>query len=78
MNFNVAEIGANRLEKDLLKDKKEYPQRICGILKSEMKFILENYLELTNLNLNLEIVDGEYEIKIKAKAKHIKSIGTLP
>lgn len=78
MGLNIAEIGGKRLEKVLIKDKKENPKKMCDLLKSDLRFLFENYMEINNLELNFEIVDSKYQIEIKVQAKRLKGFGSLP
>lgn len=78
MNLNVAEIGGKRLERVLVKDKKENPQRMCDLLKSDLRFLFENYMEINKLDLNFNIVDSKYQIEITVNAKRLKGFGSLP
>ena len=78
MNLNIAGIGERRLEKVLIKDKKENPKKMCDILKSDLKFLFENYMEINNLDLDFEMVDGKYQAEIKVQAKRLKGFGSLP
>jgi len=78
MSLNIAEIGGKRLEKVLIKDKKENPTKMCDLLKSDLRFLFENYMEINNLDLNFEIVDSRYQIQVKVQAKRLKSFGSLP
>lgn len=78
MGYNIAEIGGKRLERVLIKDKKENPTRMCDLLKSDLKFLFENYMEINNLDINFDIEDSVYQIQIKVQAKRLKSFGSLP
>lgn len=78
MNIKIAEIGERRLEKVLIKDKKENPKQILKLLKSDLSTLFENYMEIKNLNLNFDIVDSVYELKIDVQANRLKSFGCLP
>lgn len=78
MGLNVAGIGERRLEKVLIKDKKENPKKMCDLLKSDLRFLFENYMEINNLDLDFEIVDSKYQIEIKVQAKRLKGFGSLP
>ena len=74
---SVAEIGGARLEKVLLKDKKQNPKLILELVKSEIATLLENYMELVEVNADIEFEGGFYELKVSAKARQIKTIGML-
>ncbi|MDD4815589.1 MAG: cell division topological specificity factor MinE [Clostridia bacterium] len=78
MNIRVAEIGEKRLEKVLIKDKKENPKQILKLLRSDLSTLFENYMEIKNLNLNFDIVESVYELKIDVQAKRLKNFGCLP
>ena len=78
MNIKIAEIGERRLEKVLIKDKKENPKQILKLLKSDLSTLFENYMEIKNLNLNFDIVDSVYELKIDVQANRLKNFGCLP
>lgn len=78
MKSNIAQIGEMRLEKVLLRDKRENPQKVCSLLKSEIGGILKNYMEVSSLCIEFDIVGGEYVLTLQAKAKHLKNINALP
>lgn len=78
MNIKIAEIGEKRLEKVLIKDKKENPKQILKLLRSDLSTLFENYMEIKNINLNFEIVESIYELKIDVQANRLKNFGCIP
>ncbi|MDD2227007.1 MAG: hypothetical protein PHH71_00275 [Clostridia bacterium] len=78
MGINVSEIGERRLEQVLVKDKKESPKRICDLLKSDLNFLFENYMDVSKLDMNFDVINGIYQIDIKVQARRLKGFGSLP
>lgn len=74
----LAEIGAMRIQKVLVKDKKQNPKQIASLLKSDLSSLFQNYMELENLEVSFDIENGTYKLSINAKASRIKNFGTLP
>ena len=75
--YNIAKLGEIRLQNVLLKDKQQNPKVILNMLKSDLKNLLENYMEIATLNADIEIENGFYKLKVEANARQIKTIGTL-
>jgi len=78
MGMNISEIGEKRLEQVLVKDKKESPKRICDLLKSDLNFLFENYMNVSKLDMNFDVINGIYQIDIKVQAQRLKGFGSLP
>ena len=75
MGKEMALIGADRLKGVLIQDKKENPLKIINILKSEIVYVLQNYMEISNDDLDFDIVvsnEGKYIINFSAKANRLK------
>lgn len=65
----------DRLRNIMVVDKKENPQRIERLLKSELLYVLKNYFEVSYDGLDVSIcVDekGEYNLNVFLKSKFIK------
>ena len=41
----------NRLKNMLIKDKQDNPQKVTGVLKSEILYVLKNYMEILYINV---------------------------
>ena len=66
-----------RLEEVLLRDKNQNPKAIINLLKSDIRDVLENYMELTFLDVDFEVVGAGYSLKISASANHVKNVGNF-
>lgn len=75
--MQIAQIGEMRLEKVLLKDKKDNPKIILEMLKSDLKSLFQNYMEIDGINLGFDIDDKVYKLNITATATRIKSFGVI-
>ncbi len=72
--------SANRVKKILTFDKRQDPIKLKGLIESDIKNVLSQYLELDELGVECDIdVDVEgIHLNIYARAKRAKFIGTLP
>lgn len=65
----------DRLKSMAIIDKTETTPKINKVLKAEVLYLLNNYLDITAENLDVDLgVDnnGEYVLSIFAKARHLK------
>lgn len=72
-----AEISERRLEKVLYKDKKQNPNQILNLLKSDLYVLFNNYMVVNNIDLKFELNNGVYSLLINAKANRIKNFCSL-
>lgn len=72
---NLSKIDKNRLKNIILSDKMLNKDDMTTSLKSELKFVLSNYFELSgSILVSLSIDENNlFDIKIFSKAKRIKS-----
>ena len=72
---NLSKIDKNRLKNIILSDKMLNKDDMITSLKSELKFVLSNYFELSgSILVSLSIDENNlFDIKIFSKAKRIKS-----
>lgn len=64
-----------RLRNVLVKNKEDNPLKIKNILKSELLYVLKNYMEVTAENIDLNITinnSGYYQLDLIATARRIK------
>lgn len=77
--MKINDVGDNRLVRILAGDKRQNPQKICSLLSSDLKVLLESYAELDgDVEVELLCEDGTFYLDIKAKANRMKSLGVLP
>lgn len=65
----------DRLKEMIIIDKKENPQRIERLIKSELLYVLKNYFEVTydGLDVDLYVDDnGKYNLEVRLKSGIIK------
>lgn len=65
----------DRLKSMIIIDKKENPQRIERLIKSELLYVLKNYFDVTYENLEVDIFvdkDGAYNLNLNLKSNTIK------
>jgi len=61
----------NRIKQMLINDKKENPNKLIGILKSEIFYILKNYMDIGSDDIVLDIgIDnnGKYLLSINVES----------
>ncbi len=75
MDYSIS----NRMEFILNKDKMCDPQRVCEILKEELKPIIENYISLkTEPMVRYKKEDNKNIFFIEINAERIKPFGYIP
>lgn len=65
----------DRLKNIVIIDKKENPQRIERLLKSELLYVLKNYFDISyeDLDVSLGVTEGgEYALSVSLLSKVIK------
>ncbi len=70
----------NRLKNIIVADKKENPDKIERLLKSEIINVLKNYFEITSEDVSLSILindDGKYDLQINAISGFLKIAHTF-
>ena len=77
--MKIADVGDHRLVRILAGDKGQNPEKICSLLSSDLKKLLQCYAELDG-DVEVELIqeDGMFYLDIKAKANRMKSLGVLP
>jgi len=79
-NTSMSTYCETRLRNMVIKDKKDNPQKINGVLKAELLYVLRNYLDLKEYDLDIDISinnKGYYHIVIEADCKNIKNISYI-
>jgi septum formation topological specificity factor MinE len=70
----------DRLKNILITDKKQNPQKIENIVKSEVYYIIKNYFELSidDFNVNIDVDhNNKYVVNINFESNNIKIAHTL-
>ena len=70
----------NRLKQVLFNDKKENPQKIINIIKSEILYILKNYMEIKAEDVDIDIQldeNGNYKLELIGKIQRLKMISSI-
>ena len=73
-------IGEERLKNILISDKKQNPERMVKIIKSEMLYLLRNYFELCDEDLSVSIAvnsSNMYDVNINFLANSLKVAKTF-
>ena len=73
MMQNIALLD-NRLKQILINDKKDNPIKIVGLIKSEIFYVLKNYMDIKLEDINLDIgIDnnGKYLITMSCEVARI-------
>ena len=73
-------IGSDRLKNILISDKKQNPQKMVKIIKSEVTYLLRNYFEICDEDVNVKIDVGSqnmYEVDINFVSSAIKIAKTF-
>lgn len=72
---NLVAIGSERLKGVLIQDKKENPNKIIGVLRSEIISVLNSYMEVAESDFDFDIVvnsEGKFVVNFSAKANRLK------
>lgn len=67
-------IVDNRLKQILMNDKKDNPNKIAGLIKSEIFFVLKNYMDVKIDDIQFDIgIDnyGKYVVTFNAEVSRI-------
>ena len=74
MSYKICE----RLDEILKKDKINYPQELCDILKEEIKPIILNYIDLDDdIRVRYKEENGKNIFWIELSANRIKTFGYI-
>lgn len=74
----IAEIGSDRLNNVLVRDKNESPAKLINILKSELNNLFNSYVELDDIiDIKMITTQGKINFEIKIKAVRIKEYGKV-
>lgn len=77
MKFSIAQIGQNRLKRVLIEDKQNNPQKLCEVLKSDIKNVADCYVEDANIEIQANQSEEGVVFNIKIKCARVKSFGVL-
>lgn len=72
--------GTNRLKNVLSMDKNDNPIKITNVLKSDLLFLLSNYMEISPEDLDLVISvepGGGYKLEVQAQVRRLKLLGSF-
>lgn len=77
MKFSIAQIGENRLKRVLVEDKQNNPQRLCDVLKSDIKNVLDCYVENSQVEIQSYQSEEGVTFAVTIKCTRVKSFGVL-
>jgi len=80
MKNELQVLCENRLRQVLYNDKKENPHKVLNIIKSEILYVLKNYMEIKAEDMDIIInIDefGSYKLEIKASINRLKMISAI-
>lgn len=69
-----------RLRNVLKSDKRDNPNKILNVLKSDILYVLKNYMEITSddLDVNINVTSaGTYSITILADVNRLKTLNCI-
>lgn len=72
--MNQLSVVNDRLKNMLINDKKDNPNKIVGLLKSEIFYVLKNYMDIDQDDIYFDIGidnDGSYQLSFNAEVKRI-------
>jgi len=72
--MNQISVVNARLKNMLINDKKDNPNKIVGLIKSEIYYVLKNYMDINQDDIFFDIGidnDGVYQISFNAEVKRI-------
>lgn len=79
MQTTYADIGKTRLEKVLFKEKANHPTKVCEVVKSDIKTLMNNYAEVDeDVNVAIDTDKDGFVFNIQVHAKRLKTFGSLP
>ena len=67
-------VVSTRLKNMLINDKKDNPNKIIGLIKSEIYFVLKNYMDIDQDDICFDMGidnDGSYRLSFSAEVKRI-------
>ncbi len=77
---NELTVCTERLRNVLINDKKDNPNKILNVLKSDILYVLKNYMEISSddLDLNINVTSvGTYKITILADVTRLKTLNCI-
>ncbi len=77
---NELSVCNERLKNVLVIDKKDNPNKILNVLKSDILYVLKNYMEINNENLEVNIAVtqlGTYNITVLANVSRLKTLNCI-
>lgn len=77
---NELVVCNERLKNVLKSDKRDNPNKILNVLKSDILYILKNYMEINsdNLDVNINVTSmGTYNITILANVNRLKTLNYI-
>ena len=77
---NELVVCNERLRNVLKIDKRDNPNKIINVLKSDILYVLKNYMEINsdNLEVNINITSvGTYNITILANVNRLKTLNCI-
>lgn len=72
--------GVSRLKNVLSIDKNDNPIKITNVLKSDLIYLLSNYMEISPEDLDLVISveqGGGYKLEVEAQVRRLKVLGAF-
>lgn len=76
---NISDLGQNRLTRILAGDKNQSPERFCSLIKSDLKNLLNHYVELNgDVSVSLQQLEDEFVFFVSFKAIRMKNLGIIP
>lgn len=77
---NELMVCNERLRNVLKSDKRDNPNKILNVLKSDILYVLKNYMEITSddLDVNINVTSsGTYSITILANVNRLKTLNCI-
>ncbi len=74
------QMVATRLKGMLTNDKKENPIKLENVIKSEMLYVLKNYMDIKSDDIDFAInvdCNGKYEISLYLKVDRLKLVNYI-
>ena len=78
--YNGKEKGVLRLKNVLLADKYTSPDRLNEVIKSDILYVLKNYMEIASEDIKINFTlseDGSYQLRLAASCKRLKLLGAI-
>ena len=76
----VKDKGVLRLKNVLMSDKYTNPERLNEVIKSDILYVLKNYMDISADDIKLNFTlneEGSYQLRLSASCKRLKLLSAM-